>query len=87
MSRSISAKIGQDRTDTIDYVGSPNSHLSTQDFMREQRRDFSIRKESSMAFPDETEPQEITRHEVRLIAAYQANSPAKGYLRQPTFRG
>jgi hypothetical protein len=78
--------IGQDRTDTIDYVGSPNSHLIAQDFTREQRRDFTIRKEILMEFADETEPQEITRYEVRLIVAYQANNPAKGYNRHPKFR-
>jgi hypothetical protein len=79
--------IGQDRTDTIDYVGSPNGRLIAQDFTREQRQDFSIRKEILLEFPDEIDPREITRHEVRLIVAYQANDPAKGYNRHPKFRG
>jgi hypothetical protein len=38
--------IGQDRTDSINYFGSASSALIAQDFTREQRRDFTIRKES-----------------------------------------
>jgi hypothetical protein len=44
--------IGQDRTDTIDYFRSPNSKLIEKDFTREQRRDFTIRKEILLEFPD-----------------------------------
>jgi hypothetical protein len=37
--------IGQDRTNSINYFGSANSELIAQDFTREQRRDFTIRKQ------------------------------------------
>ncbi|WP_208595966.1 hypothetical protein [Desulfonatronovibrio hydrogenovorans] len=37
--------IGQDRTDSINYFGSANNELIEKDFTREQKRDFSIRKE------------------------------------------
>jgi hypothetical protein len=37
--------IGQDLTDSINYFGSANSQLIEKDFTREQRRDFTIRKE------------------------------------------
>jgi hypothetical protein len=37
--------IGKDLTDTIDYFGSPDSRLIEKDFTREQRRDFTVRKE------------------------------------------
>src|SRR5215831_468000 len=37
--------IGQDVTDSINYFGSANSELIAADFTREQRRDFSIRRE------------------------------------------
>ena len=37
--------IGQDRTDDIRYFGSPNRNLIEKDFTRDQKRDFTIRKE------------------------------------------
>lgn len=78
--------IGQDLTDTIDYVGSPDSKLIAQDFTREQRRDFTIRKEIVMEFPDTTDNSEITRYELALIKQHQSNNPTKGYNRLPKFR-
>ena len=37
--------IGNDLTDTIDYFGSPDSSLIAKDFSREERRNFTVRKE------------------------------------------
>lgn len=37
--------IGKDLTDSINYFGSANSKLIAKDFTREERRDFTIRKE------------------------------------------
>jgi hypothetical protein len=37
--------VGQDRTDTLNYFGSADSQLIEQDFTRDERRDFTIRKE------------------------------------------
>jgi hypothetical protein len=37
--------IGKDLTDTINYFGSADSNIIQQDFSREERRDFTIRKE------------------------------------------
>ncbi len=37
--------VGKDLTDSINYFGSASSELIAQDFTREQRRDFTIRKE------------------------------------------
>ena len=37
--------VGQDRTDSINYFGSASSELIAKDFTREQRQDFTIRKE------------------------------------------
>ena len=79
--------IGQDRTDTITYFGSPNSKLIATDFTREQRRDFTVRKEILFEFPDSTANRDITRHEIALIIQYESNNPAKGYNRSPKFRG
>lgn len=37
--------VGKDLTDSINYFGSANSGLIERDFSREQRRNFTIRKE------------------------------------------
>ena len=37
--------VGKDLTDSINYFGSADSALSAQDFTRQRRRDFTIRKE------------------------------------------
>ena len=78
--------IGQDRTDTIDYFGSPNSKLIEKDFTREQRRSFTIRKEILLEFPDAADNSEVSRLEVALIIQHEANDPSKGYNRSPKLR-
>lgn len=77
--------IGQDLTDTIDYVGSPNSKIIAQDFTREQRRNFIIRKEILIEFPDSTDNKEISKQEIALITQYESNNPQKGYNRNPKY--
>ncbi len=79
--------IGQDITDTLNYFGSANSKLIEQDFTREQRRDFPIRKEILLEFPDGTDNREISRHEMALIRKYRSNDPSIGYNQTPKFRG
>jgi hypothetical protein len=37
--------IGKDLTDSINYFGSANQSLIARDFTRDQRRDFTIRKQ------------------------------------------
>jgi hypothetical protein len=37
--------VGQDRTDSVNYYDSASDDLIAKDFTREQRRDFTIRKE------------------------------------------
>ena len=59
--------IGLDLTDTINYFGSANSNLIEPDFTREQRRDFTIRKEILLEFPDDTDNIEVYQREVDLI--------------------
>jgi hypothetical protein len=79
--------IGSDLTDTLNYYGSANSKLIEEDFTREQRRDFSIRKEILLEFPDTTDNGDIYRHEIALILEYGSSDPARGYNRNPKFRG
>jgi hypothetical protein len=74
--------VGQDRTNTLNYFGSADSRLIEQDFTRDQRRDFTIRKEvlweSEMASRSE-----VTRLEIDFIRALRANDPAIGYNKWP----
>lgn len=76
--------VGQDRTDSINYFGSADSALIAADFDREQRRDFTIRKEilweSSTA-----SPQQVSQVEVEFIRRLQSNDPRIGYNRWPRF--
>jgi hypothetical protein len=74
--------IGKDFTDSINYFGSASSALIAQDFSREQRRDFTIRKEIIWEADSATDS-EVNRKEVELILAYRSNDPAIGYNRWP----
>ncbi len=78
--------IGQDLPETLNYFGSADSRLIEQDYTREQRQDFTIRKEILLEFPDSTDNSEIYRHEIALIVEYGSNDPSKGYNRAPKFR-
>lgn len=78
--------VGLDLIDTLNYFGSANSKLIEQDFTREQRRDFTIRKEILEEFPDTTDNGEIYRREIALIREHSSNDPLNGYNRNPKFR-
>ena len=74
--------VGKDLTDCIGYFGSPNPALLAADFTREQRRDFTIRKE--ILWESETATNaEANQREVEYIRALRANDPAIGYNRWP----
>lgn len=74
--------IGQDVTDSINYFGSANEQLIARDFTRDQRRDFTIRKQ--ILWESETATAaEVTAKEVELIFSYRANEPAIGYNQWP----
>lgn len=74
--------VGMDLTDTIDYVGSVDSALLAADFTREERRDFTIRKEILWE-SDTASDSEVRRREVELIRRYRSNDPAIGYNQWP----
>jgi hypothetical protein len=76
--------VGQDVTDSINYFGSASGELIAQDFTREQRRDFTIRREILWESATAT-PAEVTRKEIEFILALHANDPAVGYNRSPRF--
>ena len=74
--------IGQDLTDSINYFGSANSKLIEKDFTREQRREFTIRKE--ILWESETASnQEVNLKEVEYILLYKSNHPNIGYNQRP----
>ena len=78
--------IGQDRTDSIGYFGSPDSSVIDKDFTKEQRRDFTIRKEIIWE-SDIASDTEVTRKENELIRVLGSNNPAIGYNKSPKFKG
>jgi hypothetical protein len=72
--------IGKDLTDSINYFGSAAHALIATDFTREQRRDFTIRKE--ILWESESAPDtEVNRKEVDYIRAFRSNDPEVGYNR------
>jgi hypothetical protein len=77
--------IGQDVTDSINYFGSASSELIAKDFSREQRRDFTIRREILWESATAS-ASEVTRKEVELILENASNNPAVGYNQWPKFR-
>ncbi|PSQ95932.1 MAG: hypothetical protein BRD55_09605 [Bacteroidetes bacterium SW_9_63_38] len=78
--------IGSDLTDSINYFGSASNELIEQDFTREERRDFTIRKE--ILWESETaSDKEVRRKEKEYIREYQSNDPEIGYNQRPKPRG
>ena len=78
--------IGKDLTNSINYFGSADNKLIEKDFTREQRRDFTIRKE--ILWESETaSDNEVNQKEVEFINLYKSNDPAVGYNQWPKFKG
>lgn len=74
--------IGKDLTDDINYFGSASSDLIAKDFTREQRRDFSVRKE--ILWESESASNvDVNRKEIELIRQFRSNDPEIGYNRWP----
>lgn len=77
--------VGQDRTDSINYFGSANDDLIAKDFTREERRDFTVRKEILWE-SDSASPSELSRKEVEFILSLRSNDPSIGYNQWPKFK-
>jgi hypothetical protein len=76
--------IGKDLTDSINYFGSAADKLIEKDFPREQRRDFTIRKE--LLWESETASDgEVNQKEVEYIRSFRSNDPSIGYNQWPKF--
>ncbi len=74
--------VGKDLTDSINYFGSASSQLIARDFTREQRRDFTVRREILWESETATD-EEVARVEVEYIRLLRANDPDVGYNRWP----
>ena len=78
--------VGKDLTDSINYFGSADSKLIEQDFSREQRREFALRKEILWE-SESASDREVNVKEVEYIRALGSNNPAIGYNQWPKFHG
>jgi hypothetical protein len=76
--------VGKDLTDSINYFGSAQSVLIARDFLREQRRNFTVRRDILWE-SESASDQEVNQKEIEFIVALQANNPAIGYNRWPKF--
>lgn len=74
--------VGSDITDSINYFGSADSSLIEKDFTREQRRDFTIRKEIIWESEDATKS-EVIKKEMEFIKSLKSNDPNVGYNQFP----
>lgn len=74
--------IGRDLTNSINYSGSANSKLIEKDFTKEERRDFTIRKEILWKSEIATD-KEVNSKEIEFIKHYNSNNPKIGYNQWP----
>lgn len=74
--------VGQDRTNSISYFGSPSDALIAKDFTDEQRQSFTVTRD--ILWSSETASRsEVSQKEIEFILALRANDPAIGYNQHP----
>jgi len=78
--------VGQDRTNSLTYFGSPKAELVAADFTPEQRQRFTVTKEILWS-SDTATPSEVTSKEIEFILTLRSNDPAVGYNLSPPFKG
>ena len=78
--------VGQDRTDSINYFGSVNNEMIAKDFTREQRRRFTVTRETLWESETATRA-EVTQKEIEFIKSLKSNDPSVGYNQWPKFKG
>ena len=74
--------VGQDRTNSITYFGSPNEKLIAADFNDDERRTFTVTREILWQSTTATRA-EVCSKELELILTLRANDPSVGYNRWP----
>jgi hypothetical protein len=78
--------IGKDLTDSVNYFGSAASKLIERDFTREQRREFTVRRDILWE-SESASDSEVNQKEVELIRLHKSNEPAVGYNQWPKSKG
>lgn len=77
--------VGQDRTNSINYFGSPEDALIAKDFTPEQRQCFTVTRD--ILWQSNTASRaEVTRVEIEFILRLRSNDPSVGYNQSPPFR-
>lgn len=74
--------VGQDRTDDINYFGSASSALIAEDFDKQARRSFTVRRDILWEAECATR-QEVNVREPAFILQLRANDPEVGYNQWP----
>ncbi len=69
--------VGKDLKDNITYFGSLDNEIIEKDFAREEKRDFTVRKETIWESDSATDV-EVNKKEVELIKLNKSNDPAIG---------
>ena len=77
--------VGKVLSDSINYFGSANNELIARDFTREDRRDFSVRKEILWE-SESASDSEVNQKEVEFIRLYRSNDPRIGYNQWPKLK-
>lgn len=77
--------VGKDLTGNINYFGSASSIEIAKDFTKDQRLDFTIRKEILWESESASDV-EVSQKEVEYIIKLRSNDPSLGYNRWPKFR-
>jgi hypothetical protein len=78
--------VGQDRTNSISYFGSPDDAYVARDFTKAQRQRFTVTREILWE-SDTASRAEVTRKEAAFIVKMRANDPSVGYNQTPPLKG
>ena len=77
--------VGSDMTDDINYFGSANTQIMEKEFTREQRKEFTIKREILWE-SDKASKSEVIKKEADLIRLHKSNNPSIGYNQWPKFK-
>jgi hypothetical protein len=77
--------IGKDVADSINYFGSADRKIIEKGFTREQRRDFTVRREILWESEIASDA-EVSQKEVEFINSFKSNDPAIGYNPWPRLK-
>ncbi|MDH5709568.1 MAG: GIY-YIG nuclease family protein [Hylemonella sp.] len=77
--------VGQDRTNSITYFGSPSESYVAKDFTKEERRRFTLTREVLWESACASHA-EVSRKEIEFIHALRSNDPEIGYNQFPPLK-